>query len=351
MTKRDAASSCAPRQRRRLLIRLDANHTVGLGHAVRSGALMALLGDDTEVAVVGDALDVLAGFFPAARLRHLDEGLQAIISQEAPDAILVDLPRHDAALWTALHQSGRPIIAIDDEGGTVPADLVVNGTVLPRYHHYTGLPEGALVLTGAAYTLIRPEFGRTPWRGQGRATTAILIGSGERARDWAFTLAGAGVDRSTWGAITMVVGAAFPDRPRLQRICREAGITLRWSLNAQAMADLLADAGVALMTGGMVVYEALAVGVPVVVFPQVPNLIPEARWFAEHGIVRDLGYDGGMEMERVAREVGRLHHDGDAARSMAKLARSTVDGNGLARAADAIRAVLRMDETTEASGQ
>ena len=55
----------------------------------------------------------------------------------------------------------------------------------------------------------------------------------------------------------------------------------------------------ALVTGGMAMSETLAIGAPAAVFPQVANLVPEARWFAERGAIRDLGYDGGLDMRRV----------------------------------------------------
>lgn len=326
---------------RRLLVRLDADDRVGMGHAVRTGGLLDAIAHPLDLEIVGAG--GLSRLFPRARIHdHSGDGehLGRLVTAIRPDAILIDVPRYEPGLWRALRMAGGPVIAIDDYGGAVEADLIINGTVLDAFHRYTDLPSGARVLAGPRHTLIRPEFGATPWRDPATNSVAIVVGSAERARAWAFMLSGPGIDRSGWGEVTMVVGGAFADAGGLARACAAAGIALRQGLAAAAMAGLLANSAVALITGGMVVYEALAVGVPAVVFPQVENLVQEAAWFADHGCIRDLGYEGGMEPERVSGEVRALLDDRAARRAMSARARAIVDGRGMRRAADAIDALL-----------
>lgn len=332
-------SICGP-EPLKLLLRLDAGHRVGLGHAVRSAALVERLGRPVELVVAGNG-EALAQFFPQARLCPLgDDGddLVRLVAAERPDAVLVDVPHLAEDAWRRLGTAGHPVIAVDDEGGAVVADLVINGTVLDSYHHYPTVATSARLLLGPDYTLLRPAFAVTPWRDPEAAAVTIVVGGGERARDWAFRLMEA--DHTGWGAITMVVGSAFPDRPVLAEACECQGITLRHGLDAAGLAQLLARAQVALITGGMVLYECMAVGTPAVVFPQVPNLPPEAEWFAAKGCIIDLGYEGGMDMNTVSARVGALLADRVAARRMAAKARACVDGHGLERAAAAINELL-----------
>ena len=82
---------------------------------------------------------------------------------------------------------------------------------------------------------------------------------------------------------------------------------------------------------------SVAVGVPTIVFPQEPDLVPEAEWFEQCGAIVNLGYDGGMDMERVRTAVTRLLSDRFGALEMAERGRSVVDGLGAQRAADASR--------------
>lgn len=325
----------------RLLLRIDAGHQLGFGHAVRSSALVDALASRTELVVAGDDLDALARFFPTARLRSVErDSLVAILDSVRPDVVLVDLPRHTPELWSALRGPGRPVIAVDDEGGELTADLVINGAVPDAYHCYPALRPGGKALTGPSYTLLRPAFGVTPWRDPETPSVTVVVGSGERARDWAFALVGDALDRTAWGKVSMVVGAAFPERETLRQACDHAGVRLLSGLDAPALADLLAGSRVALITGGMITSEALAVGAPAIVFPQVPNLIPEAAWLAARGAIRDLGFDGGMDMARVGTEVGALQRDRAEARAQSARARALIDGRGLERAAQAVETLL-----------
>jgi spore coat polysaccharide biosynthesis predicted glycosyltransferase SpsG len=326
----------------RLLLRIDAGRQVGFGHAVRSSALAGRLTLATELVVAGGESDALARFFPAARLHSVErDTLAAILSSEQPDAVLVDLPQHTPELWSALHGPGRPVIAVDDEGGELTADLVINGTVPDNYHFYPALRPDGKALTGPSYTLLRPAFGATPWRDPGAPSVAVVVGSGERARDWAFALVGDTIDRSAWGKVSMVVGAAFPKLETLQQACDQADVRLLSGLDAHGMADLLAGSRVALITGGMIMCEALAVGVPAIVFPQIPNLVPETTWYAERSAIRDLGFDGGMDMALVETEVKALLRDRAEAGAQSARARAIVDGRGLERAAHAVETLLK----------
>ena len=309
---------------------------------MRSSALADRLILATELVVAGDELDALAPFFPSARLRSVErDTLAAILSSEQPDAVIVDLRQHTAELWSALRGSGRPVIAVDDEGGELTADLIINGTVPDSYHFYPALRPDGRALTGPLYTLLRPAFEAAPWRDPDAPSVAVVVGSGERARDWAFALVGDTIDRSAWGKVSMVVGAAFPKMETLQNACDQADVRLLSGLDAHGMADLLAGSRVALITGGMIMCEALAVGVPAIVFPQVPNLIPETAWFAARGAIRDLSFDGGMDMALVEAEVKALLHDRAEAAAQSARARAIVDGRGLERTAYAVETLLK----------
>jgi spore coat polysaccharide biosynthesis predicted glycosyltransferase SpsG len=328
-------------KRVRVLLRVDADPAIGFGHAVRCSALLAALRSDLDVVVAGDAVAALAAVFPAARVRSVEkDGLEVILRSERADVVVVDLPRHAPDLWNELRRLARLVVAVDDEGGAIDADIVVNGAAPESCHRYPALRGGAVALTGPAYALLRPEFRSARWRDPESASVAIVVGSGARARDWALALAGDALDRSAWGEVAMAVGRAFPDLDELRNACRRAGIRLVSGLDARAMAEHLAAAQVALITGGMIMSETLAVGAPAVVFPQVDNMVPEARWFAERGAIRDLGCNGGMAMRRVAVEVDGLLSDRIKACELSAQARRLVDGRGAERAAGALAARL-----------
>jgi spore coat polysaccharide biosynthesis predicted glycosyltransferase SpsG len=328
-----------------ILVRLDANHLIGLAHAIRVSAILDLLKVPHRITVAG-ADELIAGFFPGQRLLPVSvedpNAFFSSIGESRPDLILVDHPRLGHNFWHGLSVSAGdiPVVAIDDEGGEMEANLVINGTVLDQYHRYPLLRPPARLLLGREYALIRPIFGETPWRNPPEPSVIIVVGSADRARDWALYLMSGNVDLSLWGKVRMIVGRAFPDMARLQHDCDALGVILESGISGESMAEALSQASLALITGGMIVYEALAVGVPAIVFPQIENLIPEARWFAQRGCIVDLGYEGGTNSGLVSEAVGRLLSSSSERLAMSSAQRATIDGFGMLRAAKEIDDLL-----------
>lgn len=329
----------------RLLLRLDSGSDIGHGHAVRVEGLLAQMHSAIEPLVLG-SVENLPGLLANAEVHAWtgddpDRQLQSMMELR-PDALLVDLPARSDRPWHRFRQAGVPIIAIDDEGGDIDADMIVNGTAYDEFHHYRRRSSEPRYLIGPSYALIRPQFAASPWRNPQARRLAVIIGSGERARTWAIELANNGLDGIALDSIDLVVGASFSDPDALRRGLEMRGIAVNahQGLDARRLADLMANSTIALMTGGMIVYEALAVGLPAVVFPNVANLIPEVNWFATRGYVRDLGYEAAMDMECVRTNLVSLLSDRDAAVAQSVAGRRLVDGLGMQRVAKAIDELL-----------
>jgi len=88
----------------------------------------------------------------------------------------------------------------------------------------------------------------------------------------------------------------------------------------------------------MILYEAACIGVPSIVFPQIPNCVPEADWFTEARAVINLGLSGGQDMPAILQGLARLQ--GDEGQVMSQRLRSIIDGQGLRRAAEAIGSLV-----------
>lgn len=328
----------------RVLIRLDADHSIGMAHAVRTAALLDLLATPCERVIAGrdeKLKDVFSGCTIIDPDHQSPDRLRRVIGETEPDMVVVDHPGHSPLLWREVRAAtNSPVVAIDDEGGDIDADLIINGAILEEYHRYRGTPPGVRILTGVEFALIRPAFGKTPWTPSPGRSVMIVVGSGDRAARWALMIASDGVDMSGWGEVSMVVGAAFPVFDELDGQCGRTGIRLGRGLSSNELAAALSKASAALITGGMIVYETLAVGTPAVVFPQIENLIPEARRFAAERCIIDLGYEGGMDGEKIKTAVNGLLDDPLRASAMSLKQRSTVDGLGMERAARAIDDLL-----------
>lgn len=325
-----------------ILVCLEAGHDIGLGHAVRVAGILRLLVAQHQVVIAGDGIQ-LDALFPAAR-RLPPAAIAALIEAVAPDLVLVDRPGFEPAWWQALDAAARdiPVVVIDDYGGAFPADMVINGTVLDEYHRYAGLRAGAQTLAGADYALVRPQFAQQPWSDPAEASVQIVAGGGDAARDWCLQLVSGALPLASWGKVGLIVGAAFPHRDALAAACARQGVMLESGVPAERMAQALSQAALALTTGGMVVYEAVAAGVPALVFPQMDNLTGEARWFAGRGAIADLGPGGGMDVAAVSAAVTALLGDRAERVAMSRRQRALIDGCGMLRAAAAIDRMLEI---------
>ena len=319
-----------------LVLCTEADSEVGMGHAVRCAGLLQAVTLPHTLSVVGGG-PVLASLFPDARhrsapdWRHLD---WAALDLPHIDLVLADIPFYRPRDWHRLRCPGAPLVVIDDHGGEVPADVVINGSVLPQYQCYDTPAPGRL-LAGPDWALIRPEFAATPWVGPAAKAVTIVVGSGGAARDWALALADGGAAAFTGQPVQIVVGRTFDAMDRLRARCDAGGITLLSGLSATELAGLLAGSAASLITGGMVLYEAVSVGVPVVVYPQIPDLTGEAAWFAERGACIDLGLAQGTP-DAAAQAVQSLLIKPETARAMSVRQRALLDGQGIARAATLI---------------
>ncbi|GGE30651.1 hypothetical protein GCM10011367_01190 [Marinicauda pacifica] len=339
----------------RLLVRVDATHEKGLAHAARTSRLIASLPGSLEVELVGTG-ESLSRFFPGVTITPTgpDAGATVLARVEAfePAAIMIDEPDMDPGLWAALEKVPHiKRIAIDDFGGPMPADLAVNGTVIPRYHTYTGLRSGGKSMCGGHYALLSRHFAGARHDAPRTGPIVAVCGGGDRAARWATTLAEIGPELAIGYGFTLIVGAAYPRFDALSEIARAHGTTLERGLPPETLARRLAEAPAAVLTGGMIAYEALAAGVPALVFPQLENLVEEIDWFAQRGGLIDLGLETGDKPEHVAAELTGLLNNPARARALSQTGPQLVDGLGMERAAAAVAGLLELGQGGEAAAR
>ncbi|MBL4538577.1 MAG: hypothetical protein JKP96_07890 [Oceanicaulis sp.] len=327
-----------------LIIRVDAVHETGLAHAARCSRLIDLLPERPRVHVLGQG-EALSEFFPYDKIVPLkgpvDVFLKALVIETEADAVLVDQPVHDPVLWSALDALPQlKRLMVDDFGSDAPADLVFNGTVIEDYHRYPNLRTGGHALCGGEYALIAPVFAKSRHDDARKGPVIAICGGGDRAADWAMQLAEQGPALAHPHPFIMIVGSSFPDFEGLKRMTVLNGGIAKQGLPVHQIASHLARAPAAIMTGGMVVYEALAAGVPSIVFPQLENLIPEIDWFAERGALINLGFENGDDITVLSEQLKSLLADPAKAAALSAKGPELIDGLGMTRAAEAINQML-----------
>jgi UDP-2,4-diacetamido-2,4,6-trideoxy-beta-L-altropyranose hydrolase len=311
------------------IIRADGGPGVGLGHVRRCFALgSALKTRGFEVVVLADcaaieALAATAGL--AATSCGADE--TAIMDKAEGAAVLVlDHYHLDMSLLSA------PILlAFDDtEQRPTPADVVVNGSPAASSIVYASL--GARkVLAGPAYQVIRTDLKRPDDRDPSALPRRVLvtIGGGDPRSMLPVLARWLGGSRFADMQTDLVVGpyAEVPQVPD--------GVTLH--KDPANMAELIAQADIAVSAAGQTLMELLYCGVPTAALCLAENQEPNLKALEEEGAVLAAGNaDDPDWFETLDVAMNKLLTDPALRIGLSTKARQLVDGKGAQRIADAI---------------
>jgi len=326
----------------RVLFRAPAGPRRGFGHLVRCRSLARALGIRPLVAIRGGrqaraaaralGCDVIAGA-PAA-----------VLARVAPHVVVVDDPiASDARRWIGCaRRAGCRVVTVHDLGlGACEGDIVVDGSIVRvvRRGEPSGSPAGGskhpqlptkrTFLRGPRFALLDPVFA-SPLRAVRhlRAPRVLIaLGGGPRAA-LGYAIATAVRREMPWTCIRIAGGFAVGSAPVRDRIV--------WTGPLNGLAGELAACDVAVVGGGVSLYEACARGVAVVGVPVVVPQRPTVRGFVTAGAA--LGDPSSApDAGRVAREVVQLLRQPALRTALAVQGRKLVDGRGAGRVADAIR--------------
>lgn len=324
-----------PRRSPRLVFRVAAGPRIGYGHLMRARALAQCLAGEVAISVRGGraARD-------AARLVGPLVDRSAL---EGADLLVVDDPsREEGRAWIAdASRLNIPSVAVHDDAWAHPADLVICGRLgapLPN-------PSGA-ALNGPRFYLLdrriaaarahrRLHQGSGAQRRGWRAPRIIVaLGGGHHVRSRAQEIADALADHCPAATVSVAAGFSRGAQPALRHA--------RWLSARTGLVDALVDADVALVGGGVTLYETCALGVPAVGLAVVPEQRPAIRAFARAGAILDAGEPAfsAEAIARAARRVARLAGDGHLAAETSLRARRLVDGRGAERVARHILALV-----------
>ena len=325
----------------RVLFRAPAGPRRGFGHLVRCRSFARALGVRPLIALRGRAVavdaalrlgcDVVAGS-PARLLASLQ-----------PDALIVDDPiAADAGRWIAeARKAGCLVVSVHDLGiGCMSADLIIDGSLGPT----RATEQGARALTGAEFAVLDPAIAAERERVRPRPHRVLIALGGGPHHELAHEIARAIADGHPGAEIRIAGGfAAGGAAGSGRRIEGSDESRIAFLDMRSGLARELASTSVAVVGGGVSLYEACALGVPAVGVPVVPAQRPTVRAFIARGAARGLARPAGRARlsQLVAEEAVRLLMDSELRRRVAGTAKELVDGQGALRAAAAVRELVR----------
>jgi|KBSSwiStaDraftv2_1062776.scaffolds.fasta_scaffold56848_3 spore coat polysaccharide biosynthesis predicted glycosyltransferase SpsG len=315
-------------QSARCVVRVAAGPRVGYGHLMRARALAQHLAMQVSLSVRGGRAAT-----QAARSLGLRVG-GSPPSLTGADLLVVDDPSlKEGRPWIArARRAGVPSVSVHDGVNAHDADLVICGSI--------GVGEiraAGTVLNGPEFYLLDRRIRlalRKRWTSTNPRPLRVLValGGGQHVRGVAQELVLAIRRHAGDVAISVAAGFSRGRRPELDGA--------RWVSARKGLTKALVDCDVAVVAGGVTLYEACALGTPSVALAVVAAQRRAILQFAARGAVIDAGLVSEVSVERAARNVARLLGDEQRRRATAGRARQLVDGLGAQRAAEQIRAML-----------
>ncbi len=348
-----------------IVIRADASAQIGSGHIMRCLALANALTQQHAASVLfivrylppaladllqqqGHQIAYLTAAQPGRdELSHSewlgvsqqDDGIAtaAILQQfEQPvDWLIMDHYALDQRWQQQVRPYAKQLMVIDDL-----ADRVHDCDVLLDQNQYVGLaaryqakvPATAQLLLGARYALLRDEFAVQHAHVQVRAGAVkrlLVFFGGMDAHNYTGRLLSVLPDvLPDTVAVDVVIGAQHPERDAIVQRC--AALGYHCHVQTQQMAQLMAQADLAIGAGGSASWERCCLGLPSMAFAIADNQIQLTRDAALLGLIESPLVDW-QHPATVADALKALIDNPLARQRMSGAGLQLVDGRGLSR--------------------
>jgi UDP-2,4-diacetamido-2,4,6-trideoxy-beta-L-altropyranose hydrolase len=339
---------------RKILFRVDAGPTIGLGHLQRCLSLA------TAVRHLNTSCAFLTNEEPTVRHRVRRFGFDgrtlgateswgaddltqtmAVAAAHKCGAIVVDSDYEGAEYLSHLRNAGYYVVAIEDTAPhPFPCHLVVNGDAHARQLPYQALSEDTHFLLGPEYCILRREFWEVPARVGSENVEHILVTLGgadpynimPRVINLLDTLPEA-------FSVSVIIGPFFDNFAEVQAVSQRAHRAITLAKAPDSVRDLMIEADLAISAGGQTLYELARVGCPTVAVRMASNQDGQLGVFEEAGFLRISGNaDHGGIGEAIGAAVRTLLADPQARATMSVAGQRLIDGYGALRVAQTILA-------------
>ena len=332
-----------------ILVRADADATMGIGHVMRCLALMQAwkthggravfvsqpMDPRLETRIRQTRCEMVALASHEECPEHLEETLQACLDFQ-PSWVIADGYQFTPAFHKAIRQSGQRLLVIDDYGHLVEyhADILVNPNITAHSISYP-MNSGAKVLSGTKYVFLRPEFLRyLSWtRNVPDRVNRILItlGGSDPENVTAKVVEAVRMMDDPELEIKVVAGAANRHVLSLQALLGSLRSNAELIHDASSMPELMAWADLAVTAAGCTCWEMALMGLPFVSVVLADNQKEIAAALQERGLSVDMGWHTSFGIDALCRVLTGLRANRPQRESMHRKGKEVVDGYGTER--------------------
>ncbi len=264
----------------------------------------------------------------------------AVLEDSRPDWLIVDHYGLDAVWERLMRPHAHRLMVISDLANRPhDCDVLLNQNYYNEVlEQYAGLvPDGCRLMLGPRYALLRPEFEqrrRTKEKRDGRVRRVFVFFGGTDQGDVTGLALDALCDPEFAALeVDVVVGA---NNARRQTLEKKISTRQRTRLYGRMprLAELMAEADLAIGAGGGTTWERMCVGVPSVVVSIAENQEPACKALSESGLIRYLGPDSHVGTRVIRDELRKCLAEPASLAEISARGQLMVDGLGAGRIAE-----------------
>ncbi len=260
-----------------------------------------------------------------------------------PDWLIVDHYGLDSQWEGQLRPHVRQIMVLDDLANRPhDCDLLLdqNESATGASRYQALVPESCRLLVGPRYALLRPEYAayrqtQAPRTGEVRRVL-VFFGGIDRQNATGKTLEVLSTPQFESLAVDVVLGATNPHRAMVAQQVAQRPHTVLHNPRPH-LADLIAQADLAVGAGGTTTWERLCLGLPTLVASIADNQVSACQALQDRGLIEYLGATETVDVEQLRSAIDSLVQCPLRLLEMADRARLQVDGLGAMRVAEALK--------------
>ncbi|WP_419784427.1 UDP-2,4-diacetamido-2,4,6-trideoxy-beta-L-altropyranose hydrolase [Maridesulfovibrio sp.] len=333
-----------------LLIRADANSSIGIGHVMRCLALA-----EEWISGGGDA--ILAGNIsnPALLETVAKFGLKFVpIETSYPDSkldaeqlikiagtlsagswIVLDGYFLDAGYQNQIRKAHPNTLVMDDYNhlDEYTCAVLLNQNLGSESIKYKINPD-ARILAGVQYTMLRNEFrmaARNKTETPGNKFNILISMGGADAKNSTATILKALNEVPANIRVKVIAGPANPHLDNLYELAETSVHNIEIKSNVSNMAELIAASDLFIGAGGSSCWEVCCIGRPLIIITTADNQLRIAEQLQAAGAALYLGGDESVEQIQITNAVKNIIKDSKKQQTLAQNGHKLVDGNGVSR--------------------
>jgi len=355
---------------RKFVIRTDASIKIGSGHVMRCLAIaIALREKKIEVVFIsrlhpGHLNKIIRdkGFLlyelsepKNNEIKHNHQSLYHKwlgLTEEEDKNETIEILKDISSEWLIVDHYGlsyewekgiRPFVkriaVIDDLANRQhDCDLLLDQNwLIEKKQRYEGLvPPNCTKLLGPEYALLRPEFvkARETLKPRSEKIRRIFVFFGASDLDnlTGMSLRALCEPRLIHLEVDVIIGAKNPHRYKIKKLV-EKRLQTHLHIQVNYMAELMAQADLALCAGGTITWERLCLGLPGLVITTAENQVPFTRDLHKNRLLNWIGTSNDIDMRKIQSELQKTLKQNQLIRHKSTKGMNLVDGRGVERAA------------------